>query len=347
MGELYAYSGYFNDTPHLLDSASGGGATILALSVIRRGGIVFGASYSPDFRTAEFSCAEREQDLAKLKGSKYIWAAKRIMIDGEYFPIWPCIAEKLRAGREVLFTGLPCDVGALNAYLRANHVDTSKLFTCDLICTGPTLPEIHRQYTEQLEAKYHSRITSFTVRHKAKGWTPPYVRAVFENGQEFLNIFYETDYGRAFGLLSCEQCYHCRFKGKNHQADLTLGDYWGLTPEMKGWNPNGVSIFIVRTQKGHELISRLEPEEFTIEPTNLYFALEHNHMYYESRKLPEDYGKFCDDLKFYGLHKAVVNHYGGRLKYALMLAKVAVKKLLRKILPAPARQAIKKILGRT
>ena len=142
---LKAYSGYYRDTQKLLQSASGGAASVLAQAVIRNGGAVFGASYSADFRTAEYSYIERPEDLGRLKGSKYIPTLKRVLVDGEYVPLWPLVAEKLKKGKEILFTGLGCDVAALKSYLKANHVDFSRLYTVDLICYGPAIPEVHRQ----------------------------------------------------------------------------------------------------------------------------------------------------------------------------------------------------------
>ncbi len=338
---LKAYSGFYRDTQKLLQSASGGGASVLSAIILTGGGATFGACYSPDFRTAEFACVESPEDLGRLKGSKYIPTLKRVLLDGEYVPLWPLVAEKLQEGREVLFTGLGCDVAALKSYLSANRVDSSRLYTVDLICFGPAIPEVHRQYVEGLEKKYHSRIKSFTVRHKAKGWTPPYIRAEFEDGREFLIPFYESDYGMSFSRFTREQCSKCRFKGTGHQADITVGDYWGMTPEMEGWNPDGVSIFIVRTEKGEDLISRIDPQEFALRAEDVRFVVENNPMYYESRKRPESYGKFCDDLVSVGLHRAVVNQMG-RMNYC----KMKVKKYLKEHIPAPAKRLIKAILRR-
>ncbi len=335
---LRAYSGFYRDTQKLLQSASGGAASVVSEAVIRNGGAVFGACYSPDFRTAEFACIERLEDLGRLKGSKYIPTLKRVLLDGEYVPLWPLAAEKLNEGREVLFTGLDCDVAALKSYLKANHVEASRLYTVDLICFGPVIPEVHRQYIEALEKKHHSHLKSFTVRHKAKGWTPMYIRAEFEDGREFLTLFPETDYGRAFNVYTREQCYKCRFKGANHQADMTIGDYWGLTPEMEGWNKNGVSIFIVRTEKGQDLISRIDPQEFALKSEDVSFAVEHNPMYYQSRNKPQDYSRFFDDLMSVGLHKAIIRHMGLKKYCKSQLKKIAVK-----ILPAPVFRGLKKI----
>ena len=190
-----------------------------------------------------------------------------------------------------------------------------------------------------LEKKYHSRLKSFTVRHKAKGWTPAYIRAVFEDGREFLTPFYDSDYGMAFGTYTREQCYKCRFKGANHQADITVGDYWGLTPAMEGWNNNGVSIFLVRTEKGQELISRIDTQEFALRAEEADFAVRNNPMYYASRTKPENYEKFCDDLVNVGLHRAIVNQIGLK-KYC----KTLMKRFVKKVIPAPALRMAKRIL---
>ena len=307
---LKAYSGYFTDRTKLLQSSSGGAATVLAEAVIREGGAVFGACYSSDFRSAEFACAESISELAKLKGSKYIPTQKRIFQDGEYIPLWPCVAEKLQQGKQVLFTGLGCDVAALKSYMAAKNIDTSRLYTVDLICYGPALPEVHEQYIDALERRYNSRIKSFTVRHKKRGWTPLYILAEFENGRSFCTKFYGTDYGYAFGILTREGCYKCKFKGTGHQSDITVGDFWGLRPDMAGWNPDGVSIFFVRTKRGEELLSKIDAGEFALSTADLALALKGNPMYSNSRKKPDDYEKFCADLRSAGLHRAVVNHVG-------------------------------------
>ena len=339
---LKAYSGYFVDREKLLQSSSGGGATALSEAVIREGGAVFGACYSSDFRSAEFACIEKISDLHKLKGSKYIPTEKKIFQDGEYKPLWPSVAEKLESGRQVLFIGLGCDVGALKSFLNAKNIDTSNLFTADLFCYGPAPVEVHRQYIEYLESRYKSRVKNFTVRHKKKGWTPPYVFAEFENGQQFCKQFYTTDYGLAFGTFTREGCYNCRFRGVNHQADVTLGDFWGLTPKMNGYNPDGVSIFIVKTERGEELMRKIDTKEFSLSSADPVFAVEHNRMYYTCRKKPEDYAQLCDDLKTKGLHIAMVNHFG-KVKY---YTKGIIQKVKR-LIPKSAKRIIKAILRRS
>ena len=312
---LRAYSGYFRDNAKLLASSSGGGATALSEAVIRQGGLVFGACYSPDFRTAEFACAENIADLDKLKGSKYIPTEKRIFHDGEYKPLWPFVAEKLQSGRLVLFTGLGCDVAALKSYIASKGIIADNLFTADLICYGPVIREVHAQFIDFLERKYKSRITSFTARRKIQGWTPSYIFAEFESGQKFCERLYGTDYGAAFKAYSRECCYQCKFKGAGHVSDITLGDFWGLTPEMDGYNPGGVSVFLVHNENGERLMRMIDAQEFHISPADPEFVIAHNSKYHTCMKKPADYASFLDDLKTIGLHAAMVKRSGGILRY--------------------------------
>ena len=325
-----------------MQSSSGGGASALSEAIIRKGGAVFGACYSPDFRSAEFACAETLADLPKLKGSKYIPTNKRVLINGEYVSLWQAVAGKLTEGRPVLFTGLGCDVAGLKSYMAANSIGIRNLYTADLICYGPVPLAVHKQFIDSLERRYNSRIKSFTARHKPKGWTPPYVLAEFEDGRKFCEPLYETDYGVAFGGYAREACYGCRFKDAGHQADITLGDYWGLTRRDSGvWNPDGVSVFIVRTERGEELLRMIDTEDFALSPADVKFVVEHNKMYYMCRDKPGDYGKFFADLKALGLHRAVVSRTG-RLRYYARRVKNRVKKLI----PRPVKRIIKAILGR-
>ena len=103
---------------------------------------------------------------------------------------------------------------------------------------------------------------------------------------------------------------------------------------MPGWNKNGVSIFLVRTEKGEELLRRIDPEEFALRPADVEFVLEHNPMYSRTRTKPEDYAKFCTDLESAGLHRAMVRHYGyvryiwRKVKPYLRKAKHLLKKIL-------------------
>ena len=237
--DLAAYAGYVESAEELLSCSSGGVATALSREMIRRGGCVAGVTYTPDFREAVYAIADRMEDLEKFKGSKYC----RVNMGTVYADV----KALLEADRPVLFIGLPCTVAALRSYLGRDY---DGLLTAELICHGPTSADVHRQYVEYLEEKFHSRLTDFSVKRKKGAWTPGYLYAAFSNGQVYEKPFYHTEYGYAFATMAGKACYTCRFRGNNRTGDLMLGDFWGATEQDPFWNEKGVSCILAHTEKG-------------------------------------------------------------------------------------------------
>ncbi len=297
-GVLAAYSGYLKDEALLVQSASGGFGYAIARKAIEAGGVVFSVRYSPDFRTGQWARAAELSDLAAFRGSKYVESEK--VYDG--FNLYEAVKSDLESEREALVIGLPCDIGAIKAYLKR---DAQNLTCVDLICHGPTSKRIADEYLTDLEKKYRSSIVDFTVRYKKNGlWTPPYLRAVFSDGRVYEKPFYSTDYGRAFAICSLPRCYACNFKGEKHASDLTIGDFWGLTPENKReWNAKGSSIAFVRTERGQALIEGIK-DICNVFETDMDFAMEHNTLLNEQKRKHPRYDAFIANLDKKGLHTA-------------------------------------------
>lgn len=306
--KMDAYSGYYRDKNKLLRSASGGAASVLAESIIDRGGVVFGVAYSADFKRAEWKCVDNISDLEYLKSSKYCESVKEIVINGISKSLYPYVLERISEGGLVLFIGLGCDVAAVKSMCESKKIDTRNLYTVEIVCHGPTYSFVQKQYIEMLEKKYKSPIVSFSVRYKKTGWMPNYVHAEFTNGDIFEKTFSGTEYGFAFAHLSKLSCYNCHFKGANHKADLACGDYWGLTKSMNGWNDNGVSIIFVQSGKGINLIKMINENVFHIEKADIALALKNNPLYYKSRSKDAHYDTFYKMIMERGLYYAV-DHY--------------------------------------
>ena len=332
---LKAYSGFFKDTNKLLASASGGAATAVSEGFIKNfNGAVIGATYSNDCRNIEFAYIENLNDLQKLKGSKYAASDKRIFVNGTYQPVFKFAGDKLNEGQKILFVGLGCDIAALYSYLEHNKINTQNLFTADLICFGATLKKVHTDYINSLEQKFNSGLTNFTVRYKKFGWTPFYIRAEFQDGRIFDEVFYKSDYGYAFANFANKPCFSCNARGLNHKADITVADYWGLTEKMKGFNKNGVSIILARSEKGQELVNLIDTDDFELAPADPEFIIKNNGAYFTTRKKPRTYDSFVKNLNEFGLHKAVshdkiITFPKRAVLFALRLPKRIVKKALK------------------
>lgn len=306
--DIAAYAGYVKDTEELLSCSSGGVATALARQMIRRGGYVAGVTYSPDFKEAVYAITNREEDLEQFKGSKYC-AVKMGTVYAD-------VKALLDAGEQVLFIGLPCGVAALRGYLKQDY---DGLVTAELICHGPTTAQVHRHFVEQLEKRFDSKLTDFSVKRKKGAWTPGYLYAAFENGAVYEEPFYHTEYGYAFATMAGKACYSCRFRGNNRTGDLMLGDFWGATEQDKFWNKKGVSAILVHTDKGKEFL--LETEGLRLFDTTFERIVAGNPNIIKPRSDRPNRAKFEQLLESHDLSYAVKHS-----KSALSRLKAALKR---------------------
>ena len=105
------------------NTASGGISRALYEKFLEEGALVVGAC----FDDGEFSyiITDNAEEINCFSNSKYVRCKS---VD-----IYPKIKVALRAGRKVLFIGLPCQVAGLKNYLGNTY---KNLITVDLICHG-------------------------------------------------------------------------------------------------------------------------------------------------------------------------------------------------------------------
>ena len=120
-----------------LGSSSGGIFSILAENVLRQRGVVYGAVFDKKWNVVH-SRIESIKDLQKLRGSKYVQSSI-----GDSFK---AVRDDLKSGRKVLFSGTPCQVAGLNAFLRNKH---ENLTTVDFVCHGVPNPRIWEDYLKE------------------------------------------------------------------------------------------------------------------------------------------------------------------------------------------------------
>ncbi len=241
--------GYRTDEEELRKSSSGGFMSLLAEQVILQGGVVFGVAYNRELTRAEYKKAETIADLDAMKGSKYIMSEP----DPE---IYHEVKRELRQGRKVLFTGCPCEVGAVKNFL---NCDDENLITCDLICQGGTTPLAMRQYLDDMQQELGSRVTNLNMRAKRDGrWIPYCMNLSIKEGKQYLAPLGETDFDASFQHVKRPSCYQCHFKLPNCVADFTAGDHLGINEDDPGYHVGGVSIVFVHTQKGAALLHGLK-----------------------------------------------------------------------------------------
>lgn len=255
---LYCYAGFLKNKDLLKKSSSGGIATALAKTIIACGGVVFGVAYTQDFKMAEFISCETNYDIDKIRGTKYIQSRKN--------DVYKNIENKCIQGKKTLVIGLPCEIAAVKSFLGKEY---KNLYTCELICHGPTSEKVQKQYLEMLERKFKSKITEYNVRYKKNGWTPLYVRVKFKNNRIYEQKLDKTDFFHAFTIFLRPSCYRCKYKGNRRVADISIGDFWGNIKDEKFYNEDGVSAIMIHTEKGNELFGKINemvvyPVEYNI-----------------------------------------------------------------------------------
>lgn len=239
-------TGYAKDETLLPGSSSGAIFPVLAAEIIRRGGIVFGASFDDNFDVIH-TVAETLPELSALCSSKYVQSR---IPTGCYLQVKKLLAD----GRWVYFSGMPCQVAALKNYLGKEY---ATLITQDTACHSVPSPMVWKDYVAALEKQHSGKLTSFSFRNKVNGWEGYYIRAKFDNSKEFRQPAAENPYQRGFikGLYSRSSCFSCRFKGIERCSDITLADYWGVKGiQPEAYNPQGTSLILLHSDKGRALL---------------------------------------------------------------------------------------------
>lgn len=232
-----------------MSSSSGGIFTILARQILNQGGVVFGVGFDENFEVAHMAI-EKEEEIEKLQGSKYVQSR----IGDSYQQ-----AKKyLNEGRKVLFTGTPCQIGGLLAYLGKDY---DNLYTQDIICHGVPSPGVWKKYLQYRECEANSKVAHIKFREKDKKWKPYFMHIKFENGEEYRQTMYKDPMFRMFFMHWCLRpaCHACVFKDKLRLSDITLADFWGVKNVAPDMHDNkGTSLVLAHSEKGRALIEQIK-----------------------------------------------------------------------------------------
>lgn len=230
-----------------MKSSSGGVFYELARAVIEKGGIVFGAVFDEDFNVCHKGIESLEQ-VKLMMGSKYV--------QSDTLNTYQEVKAALKAKRSCLYSGTPCQIAGLKAYLQK---EDENLICAALICHGVPSPEVWRRYLLFQKGRYGENIIkNIEFRNKSEGWRNRSLKITFENHIYKKTRIKDSDdlFMKGFGqnMYLRPSCYTCRVKGKNQQADIIIGDYWGVEnyhPELD--DGMGVSAVIVNSEKGMRL----------------------------------------------------------------------------------------------
>ena len=248
------YAAMAKDDALRLASSSGGVFSLLASDILSKGGVVFGAAFDHNDWHVYHKAVETEADLAELRGSKYV--------QSDVGDSYRQVKAYLNAGRQVLFSGTPCQITALNKFLAMyKGLPLENLLLVDVVCHAVPSPLAWRKYLEKRLSTVYTDgagglrdIRRISSRRKDCGWKRFSLSLGFANDKEYLSVFSNDPFMRGFlaELYNRPSCHNCMCKNLSSGSDITIADYWGVAsrfPEMD--DDKGTSLVLVNTAKGN------------------------------------------------------------------------------------------------
>ena len=266
---LETYAAKHQDDEIKLKSSSGGMFSAIAEIILKKGGVVFGASFDNNWSVVH-TYAENLQDLDKLRRSKYV--------QSDIGKTYQQAKDFLEKGRTILFAGTPCQIAGLRNYLGKEY---KNLFTAEIFCHGVPSPAVWQKFLT--EDTHKGKIKAIDFRHKRFGWDASFLKIYYKDSSSipkipnFLNPILRSKKGFLFrslyrlpfwisNLYERPSCYKCCFKGLDRMADLSMGDLWGVQETYpKQYDAKGVSVLLVNTPKAQAICKKLSIKKINID----------------------------------------------------------------------------------
>lgn len=268
-----------------LQSSSGGIFTLLATKTINNGGVVFGAKFDEQWKVVH-DYVETIEDLAKFRGSKYVQSR----INDNYIKV----EQFLKQGRQVLFSGTPCQIAGLKKYLIKEY---KNLICVDIICHGVPSPMIWQKYKAQFELSYTS---SISFRDKSNSWKTYEVVVSKDQKEVIRETVGQNVYMKIFLSDLClrPSCAICPAKDGKSKSDITIADFWGIQhihPEFD--DDKGCNLVLINSEKGLNFFNKLECDKIE---SDFNTAIKYNPSYFKCASEPKYRQYFFDNFDKFG-----------------------------------------------
>ena len=245
-----AYAMYHLQEDVVKKSSSGGAFYGLAKKTLEMDGIVFGCHYDIGNKRAYLADTDH-LELDALLTSKYV--------ESDIGLQYRQVKTELERGRKVLFCGTPCQAAGLRRYLNRSY---DNLLVVDFTCGATTAQPYLKDYLEEKEKNYHSKLTRMSFRDKDYGWGQYCMKLEFENGKVYRKTAMSDPYFFCFLRSSMQRlgCHSCLF-AHAHESDLVLADFWKCDHfEVDSNNRRGISLVLAMSDKGVEALEAIRKD---------------------------------------------------------------------------------------
>lgn len=223
------------------NSASGGIFAVFAKYVIEElSGVVYGVELDLRDNICRHVEINKVEDIYRIQNSKYV--------QSEISGVFPLCKKNLLEGRQVLFSGTPCQISGLRNYLGCEF---DNLLTVDIICHGVPSPKLLSMY---IKNELPDNITKLRFRHRLEASLR---RSAYDinyevNGHTIIkpggNDIYYNAFTNGESLREC--CYTCKYAREDRISDITIGDCdsWKLYKGLE--KDNIISGILINSTKG-------------------------------------------------------------------------------------------------
>lgn len=325
---FYLY--HSNESSLLQASSSGGGFSMFADWVLKQGGVVYGSCYNGETERLEVFSTDKIE-LSRLRKSKYIES-----FTGSVFRT---VRKHLQLGRRVLYCGTPCQIRGLKQYLIATKTSTDLLLTLDFACHGVPSNKYFKLFKQMFETS-KKKVVDVDFRYKdfSKSnmmWHDMTLKLGFNNGLEriFSRFSYYYYYYEPFldNLFLRKSCYNCDI-AHHSDADISLGDFWGIHKHRKELDDNrGMSFVCVNNPEYVSLYEELSKNNFSEKLP--YKAIEYQYKDNRERRAKQLIvrNNFIKQVENLGYKKAILNHYG-QMKIYKIMSKFFIKTIIKRMI---------------
>ena len=252
--------------------------------MIAQKGVVFGAKFDTQWNVVH-GYTDSINGLSEFRGSKYV--------QSDISSSFAQVRSFLKQGRQVLFTGTPCQVSGLNLFLNKEY---ENLLTMDFICHGVPSPKVWMDYLNSVIDK-SDVIKRISFRNKEQGWKR-FSLKIATNTTRILETLDKNLYMKGFlqDLYLRPSCYVCNSKDFKSGSDITVGDFWGIQNEMPEIDDEkGISSVIINSTKGESVFGGLK--DLYISEVHLDQITKYNPAIHRSVNKPLKRCDFFEDYK--------------------------------------------------
>ena len=197
------YKGHAKDIDSIANQKSTSGAMfgVLAQWIISHNGYVIGVAFDDNFQNASHIICKNMDEVDACRGSKYI--------QSRTLGVYKKTKELLKENKPVLFSGTPCQIAALKAYLKTIP---NNLLTVDFVCHGVGSTTFYQEY---LKAETKGREISFVgFREKCGDYLNSRFKILDAAGQPIVDQkSYTQGFRKAFAdnFISRDSCGTCKY----------------------------------------------------------------------------------------------------------------------------------------